>query len=219
MNSNFTIDNYIASGVGIGLELLLHSEQWSYQSYTDPFFGAIFVAHYSDDFVDKITDYKYVFPGYVATFTITPTVIESDESVRSMSVKQRNCYFKNENYLEFNTKYSAENCMAECRMKIILRLCKCIPFYYPHIGKNTNMLNSCKYKFLRKIVFIEMPKYKNYRQCDFTDVECLDKYREQIISLQRRNSDKSSITNLCDCEPSCSKIVDRINNIIKSFNY
>lgn len=185
MNSNFTIQNYTASGVGVGLELLFRPEQWTYQSYTEPFFGAVFVAHDSEDFTDMVTDYKYIFPGYVASYTITPTVIESDESVRSMPINKRKCFFSDENPIEFSTKYSAENCLTECRMKTTIRLCQCIPFYYPHA---------------------EMPTYKHYRQCDFNDIECLDRNHEEIVNLQTKSM--NSYKNLCNCDPSCSKIVN-----------
>lgn len=64
--------------------------------------------------------------------------------------------FENEGTTAFDSShYSFSDCLAECKMKSILAICDCIPFFMP-------VLRS--YKFSRQI-------------CTLNDITCLNKYK------------------------------------------
>lgn len=45
----------------------------------------------------------------------------------NLTIFRRNCYFSDEGSLKYFTKYSLTSCLQECRSKIILESCGCIP--------------------------------------------------------------------------------------------
>lgn len=48
-------------------------------------------------------------------------------------VSARNCLFNTEQNKIFKGYYSYSDCIMYCRIRDILRLCKCIPFFYPRL--------------------------------------------------------------------------------------
>lgn len=129
--------DYRVSGAGedVGLELIVHPEPDTYQSYTNPVYGAVIIFHHPEHFVDVPPAPVGLQPGYFTKFALAPSILETDESVKSLSIRQRKCLFPDENNVEFITKYTFCSCMSECRMRVTLILCNCIPFYYPHLRK------------------------------------------------------------------------------------
>lgn len=79
--------------------------------------------------------------GGLNFFSVQPAETYATDNVRSLSINQRNCAFSDEIRLHTFTKYSYQNCLAECRMNITRELCGCTPFYYtnPH-GKSIKSL-------------------------------------------------------------------------------
>lgn len=128
------------------MELIVHPEVDNYVSYTNPVHGAVVIFHYPEHFVDMPPTPVILQPGYFTKFAIAPSILETDESVKSLSIEQRKCLFPDENNLAFTKKYSFWSCMTECRMQVTLKLCNCIPFYYPHLRKEYS-------KFVGKIIF------------------------------------------------------------------
>lgn len=72
-------------------------------------------------------------PGYFVKALVTPSILVTDEAVRTLPLEQRKCLFPDENILEEQNEYRHVSCMTKCRMQGILQRCNCIPFYYPHI--------------------------------------------------------------------------------------
>lgn len=126
---------YRVSGAGedVGMEMILHPEASTYQSYTTPVHGVKIIFHHPEHFVDLPPSPVIIQPGYFTKIAIAPSVLETDEDVRSLSHKDRKCIFPEENSVNFSSEYNFWACMTECRMRVTLELCKCIPFYYPHI--------------------------------------------------------------------------------------
>lgn len=122
------------------LEFLIHPESWNYKSFTEPIYGFYMFIHQSDDFIDFPTEWSSFQPSYHIRILILPEILRSDENIRSIGFKQRQCIFQNENILQFSRKYSYWSCLAECRAYEILKLCNCIPFYYPHLSKYYNWI-------------------------------------------------------------------------------
>ncbi|CAB0005646.1 unnamed protein product [Nesidiocoris tenuis] len=51
-----------------------------------------------------------------------------DANARQLSIKQRKCVFKDEIKLKTAKEYSQWACMNECRMKLAMERCSCVPF-------------------------------------------------------------------------------------------
>ncbi|XP_061394788.1 pickpocket protein 28-like [Musca vetustissima] len=58
-------------------------------------------------------------------------VLDSSDDLRSFAASHRKCYFDDEVPLNYNNKYSMQNCITLCRARSIMALCNCIPFYTP----------------------------------------------------------------------------------------
>ena len=89
-----------------------------------------FIVHANDELPVKfeITDIcEYEF-GTSMEVIISPSVIKTDESLRSFSPESRHCYFDDERKLRFYKKYTKNNCEMECLSNHTLKTCECIPF-------------------------------------------------------------------------------------------
>ncbi|XP_058065943.1 pickpocket protein 28-like [Anopheles bellator] len=63
--------------------------------------------------------------------------INSEPSIRFLSIKQRKCRFPHESNLRFFPDYySYDLCLVECKFHLFLKHCQCIPFFY-HITDST----------------------------------------------------------------------------------
>ncbi|KAL7020247.1 hypothetical protein ACKWTF_011436 [Chironomus riparius] len=59
---------------------------------------------------------------------ITPTIIKTDEGMKSFDVDTRKCYFDDERKLKYFKIYTQKNCELECLAEIIFMKCGCVPF-------------------------------------------------------------------------------------------
>lgn len=85
------------------------------------------------------------------TFSFGSFELVSEKGLKDgSSVRQRNCRYPDENYLEYYPVYTETLCLQECRLNLVHRLCNCIPHFYP---KNLKYENSnkriCHYKELQ----------------------------------------------------------------------
>uniref|UniRef100_A0A1B0FV54 Putative sodium channel protein nach rhagoletis zephyria n=1 Tax=Lutzomyia longipalpis TaxID=7200 RepID=A0A1B0FV54_LUTLO len=72
-----------------------------------------------------------------ATYRIIETT--ADDSVRELSVSQRNCLFYDEKIRRLPS-YSLNLCTMECRARAALNACGCKPFFYPFVqGPDCNV--------------------------------------------------------------------------------
>lgn len=104
-------------------------------SPTKSFPGAEVIIHNPEDYPDVLQSSEIVAPGEDVRIAVSPEVIKSDSTIRPMDAIQRDCWFKDEVNLVFSKKYSFESCTAECRASYTVRLCGCLPFFYPFHGK------------------------------------------------------------------------------------
>lgn len=133
--------SYFRPGAGdyVGLGLVLSPETEHAMSYTLSFYGFSLAIHFPEDLVDMPSDVALVQPGYYVRALVTPSLVETDELVRFLPLKQRKCLFPDEYNSFFQNKYRHISCIARCRLYGILQRCGCIPFYYPHISTQANM--------------------------------------------------------------------------------
>jgi hypothetical protein len=58
--------------------------------------------------------------------------------VRALSKEQRQCLFEDEQTLKIansnGSGYSYSNCLVQCRLENMDRLCQCAPYFYPTGG-------------------------------------------------------------------------------------
>ncbi len=73
-----------------------------------------------------------VTPGHISTLLITPSQINTTESVKSLPVQKRKCKFRSENDdMKIFSYYTQSGCMFECSLGIAADKCGCIPWNYP----------------------------------------------------------------------------------------
>ena len=71
--------------------------------------------------------------GYHVTFLLTPLVLSSDKSLKSLPVHSRNCLFPDEvpEEMILLKAYSQGGCIFECMARYAREVCKCIPWDVP----------------------------------------------------------------------------------------
>lgn len=133
----------LGAGEYIGLGVLLKPEAEHYVSYSHFLHGFSLSIHHPTEFALMLTDPLILQPGYYIRALITSSVLETDESVRSMPRKQRNCLFPDEHTSLIQHQYLQGSCMARCRLYGMIDRCGCIPFYYPTISKCLIPVDEC----------------------------------------------------------------------------
>ena len=100
------------------------------------FFGSSFINIY------KILNrflYCYNDLSLINSIKVEATIIFFRSSrIRDFDVKARNCLFDDErdepnSEVTMFKHYSEENCMLECRAKLLMDKCGCLPYYYPRL--------------------------------------------------------------------------------------
>lgn len=86
---------YIGAGKMVSLDLLLWPDSNNYVSYIKPQYGIDIIFHDRNDFADSRNTYSLL-PGYNVDIFLTPTVVISDELIRSLPPEKRNCMFSDE---------------------------------------------------------------------------------------------------------------------------
>ena len=69
----------------------------------------------------------------------------STATVKAMSLKRRNCISHEEDWSAIDPRYrpkyfkyySMEGCILECRAAYSMRMCSCLPYYYPNFVNNS----------------------------------------------------------------------------------
>lgn len=121
------------SGAGefMGIAFTVNISYDNYMSPTRSFPGVEIMVHRPTDFPDVLVATTVVAPGEDARIAVDPEVIKSETSIRNMDADQRACWFNDEIELVIAAAYSFESCMVECRASYTIRLCGCLPFFFP----------------------------------------------------------------------------------------
>ncbi|KAJ8958909.1 hypothetical protein NQ318_019677, partial [Aromia moschata] len=110
------------------------------------------------DFPDKLSGSLteiIVNAGFEALIGIEVDVIQSTSQVRMLPMSKRKCTFEDEQKTILGMQYRESDCNVDCRVKIIISLCKCVPIMLP----GTIRLSA------------KVPK------CNLLDIPCLNKYK------------------------------------------
>ncbi|KAF5271322.1 hypothetical protein FQA39_LY08120 [Lamprigera yunnana] len=101
---------YCSSSVGVGFKMLLHNPLET----------------------PKMADFALLLAaGLEARVIVRPKIYDATQSIRSINIQKRICYFTNERDLQFYRTYTELNCKLECQANYTLSLCGCVPFYLP----------------------------------------------------------------------------------------
>ncbi|PSN57599.1 hypothetical protein C0J52_00506 [Blattella germanica] len=65
---------------------------------------------------------------------VVTSVTESGPGVKALSVSKRCCLFPDETHLSVFHTYSQENCLLECRLKNIVEMCGCYPYFFSELS-------------------------------------------------------------------------------------
>ncbi|KAG5682789.1 hypothetical protein PVAND_012119 [Polypedilum vanderplanki] len=98
------------------------------------------------------------------------------KDVEELSIAQRKCIFPDSSDYKItyynNDKYSLSACMKECRMKIAIDKCKCIPPFYAPVNMG------------------------NYKHCELKDLSCLSRYAGNITNIMKCSKCELSCFNI-----------------------
>ncbi|GBP86201.1 Pickpocket protein 11 [Eumeta japonica] len=90
-----------------------------------------------------------------------------------LSVAQRKCRFPHENVLRHNAVYAYNLCRVECRVRMCLQHCRCLPHFYRKIG--------------------------NERICDAAGLRCLARHKDELTTLKSKEGrNRCECLPLCD---------------------
>ncbi|CAH1155369.1 unnamed protein product [Phaedon cochleariae] len=106
--------------------------------------------------IDTQAQHVWDFSMESMMFSVKQTYTTQDTA--QLSIKQRRCAFPNEIKLKVNKIYSYTACTRECRMKNAMKLCSCVPFFYPVAGTS-------------------------YRHCGIDELPCITSHLEKIKSI------------------------------------
>ncbi|XP_049536943.1 pickpocket protein 28-like [Anopheles darlingi] len=138
------------------------------------------------DTVDTVVPPHYL----LCTFILGSAALwGSTAPVWNVLAQERQCVFRNE-LLKYGSVYGRSNCVATCRIRSVLALCECVPFF---MSTATNVGS------------------KSVTICNLQHIACLNKYKikwstvitdiVQIPGLEKEMEESL----LCpDCLPSCS---------------
>nr|XP_032293688.1 pickpocket protein 11 [Drosophila virilis] len=122
---------YRVTGCGYptGLSVLLDPLVEDYYATFFSGFGFRLLIHDAYNFPDENSETKVVTSTRESFVRINPESTYATKDIRQMDLRWRNCLFGTERKLDGLTRYSFINCMFECRMRMTLKLCGCLPSY------------------------------------------------------------------------------------------
>ncbi|XP_026469527.1 sodium channel protein Nach-like [Ctenocephalides felis] len=183
----FMEENATGAGPSMGIRVIADAEPQHYVSTIKAFAAIQAMIHDTHAYPDMSSSIVNMQPNQDVSILVQPTLLASAPEVRSMPPDQRRCWYPHEHVSRLSNKYNFDNCVTECRVDTILRLCDCIPFYYPDIDIPINGVQR--------------------RTCDLTDAHCLKVNAREISGLQLTpiTSDDINIENSCDCRQACNQ--------------
>uniref|UniRef100_A0A8D8FEW8 Sodium channel protein Nach n=2 Tax=Culex pipiens TaxID=7175 RepID=A0A8D8FEW8_CULPI len=187
------------SGAGkhVGLSVTVDIEPQNYMAPTKSFFGADVFLHSPIDFPADSDFEDTLQPGWDVDFCVTPMPIDSSDSLRRVPLKKRQCFMEGEGTVQSGSSFSSNLCMSECRLRTIVKLCNCVPFFFADFN---------------------ISETEGVQLCTLANVNCLRHFRKDFYSLKppRGLSSKHLRFDLgmdCDCMPSCSFLNYQVQSI------
>lgn len=173
---------YRVTGCGYptGLSVLLDPMVDDYYGTFFSGFGFRLLIHSAHNFPDENSETKVVTSTRESFVRINPESTYATNDIRRMDLKWRNCLFGSERTLDGLSRYSFINCMFECRMRMVLQACGCLPAYVANNGSirvcgvlNLNCMIESKRKCRNKSILCI---YKYLFYCPRSFFSCVGKF-------------------------------------------
>ncbi|XP_021941869.1 sodium channel protein Nach-like isoform X2 [Zootermopsis nevadensis] len=180
------------AGYLTGLSMLIDPRLEDYYAALFSFYGIQVLVHANQDYPEISARGILLSPRKEAFLQVSAASTYSTKEVRDLSRQQRQCLFEDEQSLGNSSDstrpihggYSYSNCLVQCRVEHMDRLCQCAPYFYP-TGNNT-------------------------RLCGLTDVGCLADHRRVFNNLRSPNFvpglDDNDNAMECNCHPTCTDV-------------
>lgn len=114
--------------------------------------------------------------GFYMKLYVTAVTVYTSPEAAQLSIAQRRCRFPHENNLKHSSIYTYNMCKIECRIKLCLKYCQCIPYFYRKVGDE--------------------------KICNSNGFHCLAKYSGSLYKLHDLDGNKIN----CDCYPLCDDV-------------
>ncbi|KAL6264439.1 hypothetical protein P5V15_004548 [Pogonomyrmex californicus] len=121
---------------------------------------------------------------------VTPTVFFSTNIIKGFTKEKRNCLFETETDTQFNGAiYTYSDCIVNCKIQHIQKICGCRPFIYPRRGIEEN----------------------SWRICTTLDLHCLAKHKSLWMTIYPHESlediyIKEKALHCHNCYPACDDV-------------
>ncbi|XP_053663721.1 pickpocket protein 11-like [Anopheles marshallii] len=195
------------AGRNVGLSILIDVQPDTYMAPTKSYYGAEVYIHDSNDFPSDADLEHVAQPGWDVIMSVIPLPIESSSTMSQVPESMRNCFLPEESDSQPRDVFNLNVCMAKCRLRTILKLCNCVPFYYADLN---------------------IAEGKGMEMCSLKNVACLHYFRRYFYSLRTEDSSDPELRDVefgmdCDCKPPCSVLNYNVQTIVserksKSFN-
>ena len=107
-------------------------------------------------------------PGYHTVVRVVPKVVETTEEFEKYDVTKRKCKLPYEtDRFNMSKIYSKDGCELECATDSALKICKCLPWYYPNNFTGTPICDM----FGGKCFDMIMSDERHYKNCNKTCLE------------------------------------------------
>ncbi|XP_065089501.1 pickpocket protein 28 [Ochlerotatus camptorhynchus] len=132
---------------------------------------------------------QFIHLGTETFIRVDAITINSEPDVRGYSKEKRQCVFRNE-LLKYGGRYGRSNCVAACRIRSVVALCECVPFYMPTAGAVSD---------------------RSLTICNLQHIVCLNKYKikwstviTNIVQVPGLEKEMEESLYCPECLPSCS---------------
>lgn len=121
-----------------------------------------------------------------ATLIIRPSLIDTEDNLKSIDHEMRQCYFEGEKVLKLFKNYTRSNCETECLVNFSMEKCNCVPF--------------------------SMPRKIGVDICDETKMKCFEAAKRNFSMRKMEDSLMTSETYddrgeiACGCLPACTSL-------------
>lgn len=122
-------------GVSMSLNALIDIELSEYVSTTRSVAGVDVLIHQREEFPGQTAIMTTAQAGNDVLMSVTPSVMDSDSSLRTLTSEQRACYFPDEKKLRTTDVYTYKSCVTECKVDHFIKACACIPFFFNELSK------------------------------------------------------------------------------------
>ncbi|CAD0197167.1 unnamed protein product [Chrysodeixis includens] len=89
--------------------------------------------HSPQEVPDISTKMQYSNVSYYMKLYVTAVTVYTSADAARLSINQRGCRFPHENNLKHNSIYTYTMCRMECRIRLCLKFCHCVPHFYRSI--------------------------------------------------------------------------------------